>query len=272
MKPDAHTVICGIIGKPVSHSLSPIMHNAGYKALDINYVYLAFDITNAKDAVSAMRTLSMRGLSVTIPHKISVMQYLDQIDPQAKKIGAVNTIVNDSGTLIGFNTDSDAALRALEEKTSISGKKVVLLGTGGAARAIAFGLQEKKANVLILGRNSQAARMLAAATGAKHGNIAQMDEIKTSDILIHATSIGMHPHLHESIVPTDVLHKNLTVFDIVYTPRETKLILDAKRAGSSIVYGHTMLLHQAMTQFKLFTGVPAPMTIFKKVLLKNLKG
>jgi shikimate dehydrogenase len=272
MNLNTQTILCGIMGHPVSHSLSPDLHNAGYVAHKLNFVYLAFDVNDAASAIMAIRALHIKGMSVTIPHKISVMQHLDQIDNRAKNIGAVNTIVNTNGRLVGFNTDCDGAMKALEEKTSIRGKKVVLLGTGGAARAIAFGLQEKKAQVLILGRNPHAAKALADATGATHGSLSQCTAIKASDILIHATSIGMEPHAQASIVPIDLLHKNLTVFDIVYKPKNTKLISDATKIGCTIVYGHSMLLYQAAAQFKLFTGLQPSIPILKKVLLKNLKG
>ncbi len=272
MKLNTQTTLCGVMGNPIAHSLSPVMHNAGYTANKLNYVYLAFEVSDVTSAINAIRTLHIKGMSVTIPHKVTVMKHLDHIDGAAAKIGAVNTILNTNGVLTGFNTDCDGAIRALEEKTTLEGKKVILLGSGGAARAIAFGLQGKNADVLILSRNKQHSRVLAAATGARCGDLSDLNAIKTSDILIHATPVGMHPDIHQNLVPAHLLHKNLTVFDIVYTPKETKLISDAQKSGCQIVYGYAMLLHQAAAQFELFTGTKAPVPILKKVLLEGLKG
>lgn len=252
MKINSQTQLCCIIGNPVEHSLSPAMHNAAYKALGLNFYYQAFRVTDVKNAIAGIRALGIRGTSVTVPHKITVMQYLDEIDETAKSIGAVNTIVNINGKLTGYNTDYIGAIAALEEKTKLKDKNVVILGAGGAARAIAFGLQEKNAKITILNRNYDKTKL------------------PTVDILIHATSIGMSPNISESLVPKKYLHKNLCVFDIVYNPKETKLLQDAKKAGCTIIYGYKMLLYQAVAQFQLFTGKNAPVNIMEKVLINNL--
>ncbi len=250
------TKLCCIIGDPVEHSLSPAMHNAAYKALGLNFAYLAFRVTDVKNAIAGIRALGIKGVSVTAPHKISVMQYLDTIDETAKKIGAVNTIVNTNGKLTGYNTDSQGAIMALKEKTTLPGKRVVILGAGGAARAITFGLDKKDTSVFTVNRTTQKEKVLA--------------EIKNSDILINATPIGMHPRAEESLIPKEYLHKNLTVFDVVYNPKETKLLKDARSAGCTTIYGYKMLLYQAVSQFQLFTGEIAPVSIMEKELLKNL--
>ncbi len=267
MKINAKTKICAIIGNPVGHSLSPAMHNAGYENLSLNFAYLAFSIRDVKHVIAGIRALNFVGVSVTAPHKVRVMSFLDTIDSTAKNIGAVNTIVNRNGKLIGYNTDSQGALKALEEKTTLKNKRVVLIGAGGAARAIAFGLKEKEVNVLILNRTLDKVKLLANSIGADFGDLSRLSEIKNSDILIHATPTGMNPSTDTSIVPKEYLHKDLLVFDIVYNPKETKLLRDAKEMGCEIVYGYKMLLYQAVLQFALFTKKNAPLAIMEKELL-----
>ena len=267
MKIDAKTKICAIIGNPVEHSLSPAIHNAGYNALGLNFSYLAFRVTNLQDAISGIRSLGICGTSITVPHKTSVIQYLDEIDKTAKVIGAVNTIVNENGKLVGYNTDLQGAIKALEEKITLKGKKVVLIGAGGAAFAIAFGLRRKGVNILILNRDIEKAKTLANQTDADFGDLSRLAEIKNSDILIHATPIGMNPQADVSIVPKEYLHKDLVVFDIVYNPKDTKLIQDAQNIGCQIVYGYKMLLYLSITQFELFTKKKAPLAIMEKELL-----
>ncbi|MBI2036247.1 shikimate dehydrogenase [Candidatus Microgenomates bacterium] len=269
MSINAKTKLCCIIGNPVEHSLSPLMHNAGYKALGLNFVYMAFQISDVANAIAGIRALGIHGTSVTVPHKLTVMKYLDEIDETAKAIGAVNTIINDQAKLTGTNTDYEGAIRALEEKTKIEEKRVTVVGAGGAARAIAFGLKQKKAKIKIINRTKERAQALAKEVRAEHGDLTDLSQIKNSDILIHATITGMHPD-NKSLVPKEYLHKNLVVFDVVYNPRETKLINDAKKAGCQIVYGYKMLLYQAVAQFELFTGVKAPVEVMEEALLKGL--
>lgn len=271
MKINAKTTICAIIGNPVEHSLSPLMHNAGYEHLGLNFSYCAFRVENAKEAIIGIRALGIKGVSVTIPHKVAVMPYLDSIEDTAQKIGAINTIVNENGKLTGYNTDYIGAIGALEEKTTLKGKKVIVVGAGGASRAVVFGLMQKKANVLILNRTEDKAKELAQQSGASYGSLERMKEITTSDILVHATSVGMHPNEKDSAIPKQFLHKNLVVFDIVYNPKETQLIRDAKEKGATIVYGYKMLLYQAVGQFELFTKQKAPVAIMEDALVKELE-
>ncbi|QQG40671.1 MAG: shikimate dehydrogenase [Candidatus Levyibacteriota bacterium] len=258
MEINSQTQLCCIIGNPVEHSLSPTIHNAAYDNLGLNFVYLSFRVTDVKNAIAGIRALGIKGISITIPHKITVMPLLDEIDKSAKEIGAVNTIINNNGKLKGFNTDYKGAIRALEEKTTLTGKHVVLLGKGGAGKAIAFGLKEKNASVFIVNRAIEKTKVLA--------------EIKKADILINATPIGMHPKTEESLIPKKYLHKNLIVFDIVYNPKETKLLKYAKEAGCAIVYGYKMLLYQAVSQFELFTNHKAPVAIMEEALLLCLNS
>lgn len=271
MKINSKTTLCCVIGNPIEHSLSPAMHNTGYQSLGLNYAYVAFRVENVKDAISGIRGLGIRGVSVTIPHKISVMPYLDKIDQIAKDIGAVNTILNDGGRLAGYNTDCEGAIRALKEVTDLKNKKVIILGAGGASRAIVFGLKKEDAKILILSRNITSAEKLATEAGVNFGDLDSLTKIKNSDILINATPVGMHPNTDNSLVPKEYLHKNLVVFDVVYNPKETKLIKDAKKKQCKIAYGYKMLLYQAVTQFELFTKTPAPVKIMEKELLDSLK-
>jgi shikimate dehydrogenase len=268
-----NTRICCLIGDPVEHSLSPLIHNAAFKALGLNYAYIALRTNDVGQAIETIRTNGIRGVSVTTPHKVGVIPYLDRLDPAAKAIGAVNTIVNDNGQLIGYNTDGDAALKALEEVADLDGKKVIIIGGGGAARAVATTLKDKKVNLTILNRTEAKARELAKKVGAKdYGSLDKISLVAEADILINATTVGMSPNTDETIVPKEFLHPRLTVFDIVYNPKKTRLLREAKAKGCTIVYGYKMLLYQAAQQFKLFTGQPAPIKVMESVLVKTLGG
>jgi len=265
--------ICCLIGDPVAHSLSPSIHNAGYRALGLDYVYIPFRVRDIKKAIEGMRGLGIRGASVTLPHKTEALKYLDKIDPRAEAIGAVNTIVNEEGVLSGYNTDGEGALKALAEVTAPAGKKAVLVGSGGAASAIAAALKDKGAELVILNRTQDKARELAKKVKAEEsGGLEKLSLIATADILINATSVGMSPKTGQSIVPKELLHSRLTVFDIVYNPRETRLITEAREKGCAVVYGYKMLLHQAALQFELFSGLEAPIAVMEFALTQALEG
>jgi shikimate dehydrogenase len=268
-----NTKICCLIGDPVEHSLSPLIHNAAYKALGLNYAYIALRASDVGQAIETIRTNGIRGVSVTTPYKVSAIPYLDRLDPAAKAIGAVNTIVNDNGRLIGYNTDGDAALKALEEVTGLGGKKVIIIGGGGAALAIATALKEKKVKLTILNRTEAKAKKIAKKVGAEDaGGLDKISLVAEADILINATTVGMSPKTEETIVPKEFLHDRLTVFDIVYNPKETRLLREARAKGGTVVYGYKMLLYQAAKQFKLFTGQPAPLRMMESVLTQALGG
>jgi shikimate dehydrogenase len=267
------TKICCLIGDPVEHSLSPLIHNAGYQALGINYVYVPFRVRDIKQAIEGIRGLGIRGASITMPYKTKAIKYIDKIDPLAEEIGAVNTIVNDDGVLTGFNTDCGGALKALEEVTTLGGKKAVLIGSGGAASAIAVGLKANDVKLVVLNRTEDKARKLAKKVNAEgFGGLKKLSEISSADILINATSVGMSPKANESLIPKDLLHNRLTVFDTVYNPRETRLLTLARERGCAIVYGYKMLLYQAAMQFELFTGRQAPLAAMESALTQALEG
>jgi len=270
----AKTEICLVIGDPIEHSLSPQMHNAGYEALGIDneYVYFAANIKpeKLKESINAIRTLEIRGVSVTIPHKESVVEYLDQIDNTALKIGAVNTIINDHGVLKGYNTDWLGIVRPLEKLTSLKNKRVALIGAGGAARAAAYGLTLKGSELTIYNRTIENAKKLAKEFGADARSFEEISEIKNADIVINSTSVGIFPNLGETPVPKKFITKNQIIFDIVYTPYQTQLLKEAKEQGAQVIHGLEMFLHQGVEQFKLFTGQNAPEEVMQNVLLKEL--
>lgn len=271
MRLSARNKICIIIGDPVDHSLSPAMHNAAYEKLGIDneFVYLGANvkINEVKNAVQAMRSLHFRGLTCTMPHKIEVMKYLDKIDPVAKKIGAVNTVVNEDGILTGYNTDWLGVVAPLEKLISLRGKKIAVFGAGGAARAILYGVLKKKAKVTIFNRTLEKAQELAKEFGCLGSGLDELDEITNFDIIINSTSVGMKPLENQTPIPVNYLTGKQIVFDIVYVPYETRLLHEAEKRGAKIIRGIEMLLYQGVTQFGLYTNRKAPVEVMRKVLL-----
>jgi shikimate dehydrogenase len=272
MKISGKTKICLIIGDPVEHSLSPKMHNAAYKALGIEdqFVFVAakVKVENVKDVIKAVRVMGIRGLTCTIPHKLEVMKYLDQIDPVAKKIGAVNTVVNNHGVLKGYNTDWLGTVIPLEQKTALKNKKVALIGAGGAARAIAFGIVEKEAKLKIYNRTLSKAKKLASELKVEAGSLDRLNEVKQVNIIINATSLGMKPLENQTPIPEKYFSKGQIIMDAVYVPYKTKLLKQAEKKGCKIIPGIEMLLHQGTAQFTIYTKRQAP----EKVMLKALLG
>jgi len=276
---NAHTQLCGVIGNPVEHSLSPAIHNAAFQKLGLNYVYLAFPVENLESAVHGIRALgNVRGFSVTIPHKVAVIPYLDEVETTAKHIGSVNTIVVNKGRLFGYNTDASGALRALTDAgVTLKGQRVLVLGSGGAARAIAFALAQSTGIVLltILGIEETERCRLVDDLRAKTTvvvqdgplNDAALEEvIKESHVLLHCTPLGMSPNIDRTCVPAGLLHSSLTVMDIVYNPLQTRLLREAKAAGCRTIRGVDMFLNQAVAQFEMWTQQPAPADVMRTVL------
>ena len=239
------------------------MHAAGYRARSLRYTYVPFAVRSEDlgGALAGMRALGIRGLGVSMPFKLEVMPHLDRVDPLAAKIGAVNTIVNDDGVLTGFNTDAEGAARALEEGVgTLEGVRVVVLGAGGAARAVVHGLSARGATVLVANRTRAAAETLAQAAGA---HAIGWDERATAGakVIVNATSAGMDTGEGPGPSPLEgeAIHPDTTVMDIVYKPVETRLVSQARTAGARAIAGTRMLLHQAARQFELYTGAPAPL-------------
>ncbi len=272
-KINRETELYGVIGNPVSHSISPAIHNSSFIAKGLNSVYVPLKVSDIETFINDFRKMDFRGFSVTIPHKESILPFLDDIEYVAGKIGAINTVVNRDGRLRGHNTDCMAAVKGLEDgmegnKDTLKDKKVAVIGAGGAARAIAFGLKEKGCHITIYNRTLARAKRLSDDVGCKFRRFEEISELNT-DILINSTSIGMFPNLEESPVPKDVLKEGMIVFDAVYNPIETKLLKDAKGRGCHTVNGLTMFINQAAEQFRLWTGIEPPVEIMKKVA-KNM--
>ena len=279
------TKICALIGDPVEHSMSPAMHNAAFKKLGLDYAYVPFRVKPPElaQAVAGLRALNVRGFNVTIPHKVAVIPLLDNLDSIAQKIGAVNTVVNDNGKLTGFNTDGDGFFRALTAGgVTPAGKNVVVLGAGGASRAISYILAAHGARLTILNRKQELdwAENIALLIKKELGGDVKVGELNSrtlspalekADILVNATSVGMSPAGNKSPVPAELLHRRLLVFDIVYNPLETRLIKEAKAAGAKVISGVEMLAWQGALAFEKWTGRPAPLDLMRREAVKMLE-
>jgi len=279
------TQLCAVIGDPVAHSMSPALHNRAFAELGLDYVYVAFRVENVGAAIAGMRALqNFRGMSVTIPHKVSVIKHLDEVAEVDRGIGSVNTVVNDGGRLKGFGSDGPGALQALRDAgVTLAGKQVTILGSGGAARAIAFTLatQGRIAALSLLGviapELKALTRDLVRKTGAPVSG-AMLDaktlaaSVGDSQVLIHCTPVGMHPNTKHSVVPKSLLHRDLAVMDIVYNPLRTQLLADAAARGLKTISGVEMFVNQAVIQFELWTGKKAPRAVMREVVLDHLGG
>jgi shikimate dehydrogenase len=278
------TRLCGVIGDPIEHSLSPTIHNAAFNYLKLDFVFLAFRVKAAdlENAIQGMRGLGIHGLNVTMPHKSKVIGCLDKVDSTVKFLGSANTILNKDGKLSGFNTDGMGALKTLRESgAKLSEKKVLLLGAGGAAKAIAFALAEEVGELVVLNRTAEKAKRLAEALEQISNKKVVGDSLfpdtivknlQDSDVLINATSVGMHPEANQSIVPPQWLRSDLTVMDIVYNPVETKLAKDAKAVGARVISGVEMLIYQGAASFEIWTGLSAPIEVMRRAAINKLSS
>lgn len=275
------TMRCYLLGssEALRHSLSPPMHNAAFRKLSLDYVYEVYDGGSLEKAVCHLRSPAVRGANVTIPYKVDVIGYLDRLDDFASSIGAVNTIVNDGGVLRGFNTDGTAAVRALKESYGdLAGAKVVLIGSGGAARALAHCLAEECVGLTILNRSPEKAVELAESLvkarcgvyGEKLSEESLGRWLSDADILIQATSVGMSPKVDETPIPKHLLRRGILVFDVVYTPLETRLLREAREAGCRTLTGDLMFVYQGAEAFRLWTGVEPPVDLMHKTVLRWL--
>lgn len=268
-KPDTRTDMYCVLGDPIGHSLSPAMHNRAFGHHGLNAVYLAFRVTDLPAAVSGIRSLGIKGASITLPHKTRVMDLLDTIDPTAAAIGAVNTLINENSQLVGKNSDSTGATDALLTQTAIENKSVLIIGAGGAARAIGFGIRKCGGHVTITNRSAASGNRLATDLGGVcllPGELAG----KRFDILINTTPVGMHPQSDASPVAYDILRPEMVVMDIVYNPLETRLLKAAARAGCKTVDGLAMFVNQGARQFEWWTGAKAPLEVMRQAVLENL--
>ncbi|MFH0731090.1 MAG: shikimate dehydrogenase [Pseudomonadota bacterium] len=263
------SVYC-VIGNPVSQSLSPILHNRAFSHTGYDGVYVAFPVSDIQSAIAGVKAMGIKGASVTIPHKTALIPLLDEIDPLALKIGAVNTLVNRNGRLWGGNTDCIGAVRALSEKTDIAGKTVCILGAGGAARAVGFGVISKGGRVMVANRTPVTGEALAKALDSE---FCPLSDIRRHpfDILINTTSVGMTPRIDVSPVSADVLRPELVVMDIVYNPLRTKFLEMARNLGCITVDGAAMFIYQGAAQFELWTGKPAPVAVMAETVRAALE-
>jgi shikimate dehydrogenase len=260
------------------------MHNAAFAEAAIDYAYLAFEVKTSElcAAIQGMRALGIKGLNVTIPHKVAVVQFLDELDPLARDIGAVNTIVNEGGKLKGYNTDAAGFLRSLEATGfETSGKKVVMLGAGGAARAMGFALAQSRARITILNRAATLSQAVLLGTNLEHTSGSKVtvltldtpnlkSALADANLLVNATSSGMYPAIEETPVPAGLLNPGLMVFDVVYAPIETRLLREAGALSCRVMSGLEMLVLQAALTFELWTGQEAPVQVMRDAALAAL--
>jgi shikimate dehydrogenase len=261
--------IYGVIGDPVSHSLSPVMHNAAFRHLKMDCVYYPFAVKSEglRDAILGAKALGFGGLNVTIPHKESVLEIM-QGGEMAIDIGAANTI--DFKRMKAFNTDAPGAIDSLKDNgVEVSGKKVLVLGAGGASRAVVYILAKSGAEVTIVNRTRPKSLELAAAMET-YGNVAGKglenirDDARSADIIINTTSVGMYPNVNSTLLTHDMLNSSQVVFDLVYKPLETRLLKEAKKANSKTIDGLTMLVRQGARSFEIWTGVKPPVEIMER--------
>jgi shikimate dehydrogenase len=275
--------LCYLVGHPVEHSVSPAMHNACFKALGLDYEYRLAPVEPGGLAAfigGAVRRRRVRGCNVTIPYKVEVMEYLDEVDEASEAIGAVNTVVNDDGVLRGYNTDYVGGVEALEEEYGdLDDAGVVVLGAGGAARALAYGLGRRARSVTVLNRDPGRAEALVnrlnggSKASLNHGSLSDLgDHIGSADILVNATPLGMSPHTDQTPAPKELLHRGLLVYDLVYNPLRTRLLREAEAAGARTLGGLKMLVCQGAEAFRLWTGLEPPTGLMAREALTRLEA
>jgi 3-dehydroquinate dehydratase / shikimate dehydrogenase len=266
---DARTSVYGVIGDPVGHSLSPAMQNAGFAARRINAVYVPFLVRDLRDFLDSVQPLGIRGFSVTLPHKEEILRHLDGCDPLAVRIGAVNTVVvRGAGKLYGYNTDYIGVLRAIEKRIPLQGSRILIVGAGGAARAVAFALVQAGAAVCVTARRPARAKALAKAAG---GEAIARNRVRGEffDAIVNATPVGMHPATGSSPLDARELNCRL-VFDTIYRPRVTKLLELAARRGIETVSGVEMFVAQGTAQWEIWTGERAPVEAMRRAVVAAL--
>jgi len=286
MRVTGTTQVVGVFGYPIRHTLSPEMHNAAFEALGLDFCYVPFEVPPSRlgEALQGVRALGMVGINITIPHKQAVMPYLDAITPKADLIGAVNTIHHTGGQLIGDNTDAEGFLRPLRAISDrLEGRRAVLIGAGGAARAVAFSLVSEGVACVIanktLSRAQRLAEDVAGALGTGAVRAISLEEqeglresLSSSDILVNATPVGMYPcHEVPPVVPPEMLHPGLLVYDLVYNPVETSLLRAARAAGCRTIEGLEMFVWQGAIGFERWTGCPAPVEVMREMVAKRLR-
>lgn len=278
---NASTRLCCLIGHPVGHSVSPQMHNAAFRALGLNYVYLAFDVLPKMlaDAVAGLRALGVAGFNVTIPHKVAVMRLLDELDRSAERMSAVNTVVNHHGVLRGYNTDLHGIRRALEGRGLPISMPALVIGAGGAARAAVAALIDLGfRRILIANRTidrglalAEIARSLGASAEALDLDEGRRRAVECG-VVVNATPVGMYPDTSATPLMAEEIRRGMIVLDLVYNPPRTRLLEEAKRAGAVPVSGLDVLVYQGAEAFRLWTGVDPPIEVMRRAVIEALEG
>ncbi len=278
---NASTKLCCLIGHPVSHSISPQMHNAVFRALGLNYTYLAFEVLPERlaEAVGGLRALGAVGFNVTIPHKVAVMRFLDELDYSAEKTGAVNTVVNNRGVLRGYNTDLYGIRRALEGWNLHLAMPALVIGAGGAAKAAVAALIDLGfRRILIANRTLEKGRALASWICSLGVSAEALDfeegrrRAAECGVIINATPLGMHPDVHATPLTSEEMRGGTIVLDLVYNPLRTRLLEEAERAGAIPVSGLDVLVYQGAEAFRLWTGVDPLIEVMRKAAIEALEG
>lgn len=276
---DSYTVLYGVIGDPIRHSKSPVMLNRAFREKGINGAYAAFHVTPERlgEAIAGIRALGFRGLNVTIPHKIEVMQHLDEIHPGALAAGAVNTIVNEGGRLIGYNTDGVGYVRSLKEEAepSLAGRRIVVLGAGGASRGILWALaQEQPAKLILANRTEQKAREVANALASEFElETALWTDLREvcgeADVVINTTSVGMSPNTDAVPIDPTWLRPGAVASDLIYNPLKTKFLAEAEAHGCRVHGGLGMFIYQGAYAFEYWTGESAPVSVMREAVMAS---
>ena len=276
------TLITGVIGHPIEHSFSPPMHNTAYEVMDMDYSYVAFHVMpkDIGNVIKASKTMNIVGLNVTIPYKTDIIEYLDEIDETARMINAVNTISFKDGVAKGYNTDGIGAISSIENYTPLKDKSVLVIGSGGAAKAITFTLLERDIDSLSIANRTQANACslidnLKQYYDSKKITYCPIDDcddvISNVDVIINTTPIGMYPNVDaQSPINTEHITSKHTVMDIIYNPLETDLLRKARNNGAKIIYGKDMLVNQAVESFKIFTGRTPSANVMMDALIEQL--
>lgn len=268
----------GVIGCPIAHSLSPLIHNDALAQHNIKGYYDAFhvEVDSLEDAMKGFRALGVRGFNITIPHKVAMLSLVDEIDEGAQKIGAINTVVNDNGTLVGYNTDGVGFVNGLKNITQLDDKKVLVIGAGGASRAIVYSLLlEQTAKVDIVNRSFKKAADLLEEYEASKSDIFSFEtinNIEDYDIIVNTTSVGMHPHVNEMPISLERLKKGAVVSDIIYNPLQTTLLSKASELGAITQNGVPMFVNQGAVAFQLWTGIYPDTERMTKLVEQQLGG
>lgn len=265
-----HPILLALLGHPVGHSLSPLMHSAALKYFHLAGSYEAWDVSDLARAVTKLRRNRFRGASVTIPFKREIMALLDGLDEQARSIGAVNTLIRQGERFLGTNTDWEGLVRSLRRVTELKGKRIIVLGAGGTARAALYGLLREGGAPAVINRTEEGGRRLAAEFGCPFYPMREMEEM-SGEILINATPVGMSPDEDASPVPAAVLHRFNLVADVIYNPLRTRLLREAEEAGCAVLSGVEMFVEQGAAQFRLWTGLEPPVDLMRQVVRKQLE-